>query len=139
MLVGALNFIVYGIVFFFLSFSGKGFELGIKTIGGLTPTELNLLNPSLLPYITHLHIATAAFIIATGIAVGALSFYGVRRGELWAWVAAVIAPVVALTIALPMHYLNVFSYTHTIHLGPIYVGTAVFVLGALIALKGFLE
>ncbi len=138
MFVGALSFIAYGIIFFFRAFSGKGFELGVETIGGATQAQLTAFNPSLVPYITHLHIATAAFIIATGIAVGALSLYGVRRGDWWAWIAAVIAPVVGLAMALPMHYFNLFSYNQITHLGPIYVGTTVYVVGALVALKGLM-
>ncbi len=139
MFIGALSFIVYGIAFFFRAFTGKGFELGVETIGGATPAQLTAFNAALVPYITHLHIAIAAFIIATGIAVGALSLYAVRRGEWWAWIAAVIAPVVGLAMALPMHYFNLFAYNQATHLGPIYVGTAIFVVGALIALKGLLE
>lgn len=139
MFLGALGFVLYGIVFLFRSFSGKGFELGVSTIGGLNPEQLNALNSSLLPYLTHIHVALAAFIISTGIAVGALSLYGVRTGKWWAWVSAVISPVIALTIAIPMHYFNKFSYIHATHLGPIYFATGVFVVGAIIALKGLSE
>lgn len=45
----------------------------------------------------------AAFIAATGIVV-ALSWYGMRRGEWWAWMAAVVSPVVGLAVAVPYHY-----------------------------------
>jgi len=138
MLLGALSFVGYGIVFFFRSFLGTGFELGVDTINGVTQAQLNALNPAVVSYITHLHIATAAFIIGTGIAVAALSWYGVREGMMWAWVGAVVSPVVALALALPMHYLNVFAYSHLIHLGPIYLGTTIFVVGALMALKELL-
>ena len=139
MFIGALSFIVYGIVFFFLAFTGKGFELGVETIGGATREQLTAFNAALVPYITHLHIAVSAFIIATGIAVGAISLFAVRRGEWWAWIAAVISPVVGLAMALPMHYFSLFSFNHAAHLGPIYAGTFIFVVGSLIALKGLLE
>jgi hypothetical protein len=101
MLVASLAFIGYAVVFFFRNFVGGGFELGVTTLNGVTPANLNALNPAVMHYIMHLHIATAGFIAATGIAVGALSWYGVRRGEWWAWIAAVIAPVVGLAVALP--------------------------------------
>jgi len=138
MLIGALSFIGYAVVFFFRNFMGTGFELGVETINGITQADLNALNPAIVSYIGHLHIATAGFIAATGIAVAALAWYGVRRGEWWAWVTAVVAPVVGLAVALPMHYLNVFAYNHVTHLGPIYLGTLVFVVGALIGLRGLM-
>lgn len=139
MLIGALSFIGYAVVFFFRNFLGTGFELGVETINGVTQADLDALNPAIVPYIGHLHIATAGFIAATGIAVAALAWYGVRHGEWWAWVTAVVSPVVGLAVALPMHYLNVFSYNHVTHLGPIYLGTLVFVIGALIGLKGLIQ
>ena len=139
MLVGALSFVGYGLVFFLRSFTGAGFELGVETIGGLTQADVNSFNASIVPYINHLHIAAAGFITATGIAVAALSHYGVRQGMLWAWIAAVVSPVVGLAVALPMHYLNLFEHNWVTHLGPIYLGTAIFVAGALMTLKGFIK
>ena len=87
-------------------------------------------------YISHLHIAVSGFLAASGIAVAALAWFGVRRGEFWAWVTAVAAPVVALAVALPAHYPNNFDTLG--HLGLIYLATAVFVAGALLALPGLL-
>jgi len=138
MLVGAISYVLYGIVFFIRSFVGNGFELGVETLNGVTVSQLNTLNPAIFYYIQHLHVATAEFIIATGIAVAALSWYGVRSGQLWAFVAAVIAPVVGIAVVIPMHWLNNFSHNWITHLGPIYLGTVIFVIGALIALKGFM-
>ena len=139
MVVGALIFIAYAVVFFYRSFSGQGFEIGVADLNGVTPADLDKLNPAVMGYISHLHIATAAFIAATGIAVSALAWYGVRRGEWWAWLAAVVSPVVGLVVALPMHYMGVFSHNWVTHLGPIYLGTLVFVLGALLALNGLIK
>jgi hypothetical protein len=104
MLIGSLAFIGYAVVFLFRNFAGSGFELGVGTLNGVTRDNLNALNPAVMHYIGHLHVATAGFIAATGIAVAALSWYGVRRGEWWAWVAAVVSPVVGLAVALPYHY-----------------------------------
>ena len=139
MLIGALSFIGYAIVFFFRNFSGQGFELGVETINGVTRAQLNSLSPAIVPYIGHLHVATAGFIAATGIAVAALAWYGVRRGVWWAWTTAVVSPVVGLAVALPLHYTSGFTYEWLTHLGPIYLGTLVFVIGAVIALKGLLQ
>ena len=78
----------------------------------------------------------AGFIAATGLAVLFLVAYGVRRGELWAWVGAVAAPVLGLAVALPAHYPNHFDTLG--HLGLIYLATLIFVVGALLALRGII-
>ncbi|MBI4082368.1 MAG: hypothetical protein HY423_07125 [Candidatus Lambdaproteobacteria bacterium] len=135
MVIAALAFIGYAVVFLIRNFTGTGFELGVETLNGVTRDNLNALNPAIVHYIGHLHVATAGFIAATGIAVGALSWYGVRRGEWWAWIAAVITPVVGLAVALPYHYTGTFQHDWVTHLGPIYVATLVFVVGALLALR----
>jgi cytochrome bd-type quinol oxidase subunit 1 len=135
MLIASLAFIGYAVVFLLRNFTGGGFELGVDTLNGVTRENLNALNPAIMHYIGHLHVATAGFIAATGIAVGALSWYGVRRGEWWAWIAAVAAPVVGLAVALPYHYTGTFQQDWVTHLGPIYLATLVFVVGALLALR----
>ena len=139
MLIGSLAFIGYAIVFLFVNFSGGGFELGVSTLNGVTRANLDALNPAIMHYIGHLHVATAGFIAATGIAVAALSWFGVRRGEWWALIAAVAAPSVGLLIALPYHYSGTFEFNWVAHLGPIYLGTLVFVAGALTALRAMLR
>lgn len=136
MTLGAVSFIGYAAVFLYRSFSGAGFELGVDTLNGVTQAQLNALNPAVVSYIRHLHVATSAFIAATGIAVAALSWFGVRQRLLWAFVAAVVSPVVGLAIALPMHYFNLFDHNWVSHLGPIYLGTLIFVVGAAVALLG---
>lgn len=52
----------------------------MHTLSGMTKAELAANYPDIAYYITHLHIATAAFIIATGIAVAALAWWGARAG-----------------------------------------------------------
>ncbi len=135
MLIGSLAFIGYAVVFLFRNFTGDGFELGVQTLNGVTRDNLNAVNPAIMHYIGHLHVAIAGFIAATGIAVAALSWWGVRRGEWWAWIAAVVSPVVGLAVALPYHYTGTFQHNWVTHLGPIYVATIVFVVGALLALR----
>ena len=135
MLIASLAFIGYAIVFLLRNFMGSGFELGVDTLNGVTRDSLNALNPAIVHYIGHLHVATAGFIAATGIAVAGQSWYGVRRGEWWAWIAAVVSPVVGLAVALPYHYTGTFQHDWVTHLGPIYLATLVFVVGALLALR----
>jgi hypothetical protein len=136
MVFGALLFLVYAVVFFFRAFASGGFELGVETLNGVTTQQLDGLNPAIMGYITHLHLAIAGFIAATAIAVGGLAWYGVRNGLWWAWLTGVIVPVVGLAVALPMHYMGHFDYEWMSHLGPIYVGTIIYVAGALVALIG---
>jgi hypothetical protein len=62
---------------------------------------------------------------------------GVRRGYMWAWGSAVAVPVLGLAVALPSHY--PYGFDTIGHLGLIYLATAVFVVGALLALKGLTE
>jgi len=54
-------------------------------------------------------------------------------------VAAVASPVVGLAVALPYHYTGTFTFNWVTHLGPIYVATLVFVVGALLALRTMIQ
>lgn len=139
MALAGIAFVGYGVVFLVLAFVGDGFELGVSTLDGLTRSELANSNPETANYIKHLHVATAAFIVSIGFAVATLSWYGVRRGQLWAWITAVVAPVIALALALPMHYTGDFHYHWETHLAPIYVATIVMVIGAVLAFQALRE
>jgi hypothetical protein len=136
MVLGALIFFVYSVVFLLRAFASSGFELGVETLNGVTTQQLNGLNPAIMAYVTHLHVATAGFIAATAIAAGGLAWYGVRNGLWWAWITAVISPVVGLVVALPMHWMGHFNYDWVSHLGAIYLGTVIYVVGAAVALIG---
>jgi hypothetical protein len=132
--IGAVAFIGYAVVFFVLNFTDSFLELGIGPEQvDVGRAEIEALSPSLVNYIGHLHIAVSGFIAATALAVLFLVIYGVRRGELWAWVGAVAAPVLGLAVALPAHYPNGFDTLA--HLGPIYLATVIFVVGSLLALQ----
>jgi hypothetical protein len=133
MALGGVGFIGYGVIFFVRNFSSSFLELGIGPDQvGVGKTEIEQFSPDLLHYVSHLHIALSAFIAAAGIAVAALSWYGVRRGQMWAWVTAVVVPVFALAVALPAHY--PWGFDTIGHLGLIYADTVLFVIGAVIAL-----
>jgi hypothetical protein len=136
MTLGAAAFIGYGVLFIIRNFSDSFLELGIGPgevdVG---KAQIQSFSPTLAHYIAHL--AVAGFLAATGLAVGFLAWFGVRRGQLWAWVGAVAAPVLALAVALPAHY--PYNLDTAGHLGPVYAATVVFVAGALAALVGLLE
>ena len=133
MTLGGIGFVGYGIIFFVRNFSDSFLELGIGTEQvDVGKPEIEQFSLELLHYISHLHIALSGFIAAAGIAVAALSWYGVRRGQWWAWVTAVVVPVFALAVALPAHYPGGFDTIG--HLGLIYADTLLFVVGAVMAL-----
>ncbi|QZP38486.1 hypothetical protein [Halobaculum magnesiiphilum] len=134
MALPGIAFVGYGIVFLVLNFVGSGFELGVSTLAGMTAADLD---PTVAYYISHLHVATAAFIISTGIAVAGLSWYGVRQGLTWAWATAIISAVVGLALALPMHWTgDAFAHDWVTHLGPIYLATIVFIVGVVLSYRG---
>lgn len=135
MLVGVAFFIIYAVVFLFRSFYGTGFEIGVDTLNGVTMADLDQMDPAIGAYMAHLQVALSGFIMAASIAVGAIAWYGVRRGELWAWITAMGAPVIALIVALPLHYTGGFPHDWVTHIGPIYLGTLIFVIGGLMSLK----
>ena len=138
MAVAAAGFIGYALLFLVRNFTGGFLELGIGAgevdIG---KDQIQQYSPSLYHYISHLHIALAGFIAATGLAVLLLALYGVRAGQTWAWVAAVAAPVLALAVALPAHY--PWNLDTLGHLGLVYLVALVFVAGALLSGKGLLD
>jgi hypothetical protein len=138
MTLAGLAFIGYGVTFFVLNFTGHFLELGIgsdQVASG--KDEIKAFDNDLYHYISHLHIALSGFIASTGLAVTALSWFGVRRRQMWAWVTAVAAPVLALAVALPAHY--PWGFDTIGHLGLVYLATAVFVVGAVLSLKVLLE
>jgi hypothetical protein len=136
MAAAAVGFIGYAMLFFVRNFTDSFLELGIgPNEVDVGKEEISAFSPSLFHYIGHLHIAVSGFIAGTGVAVLFLLRY-VRRGELFAWVGAVLAPVVALAVALPAHYPNSFDTLG--HLGLIYLAVVIYVAGALVALRGIL-
>lgn len=132
----AIGFIGYAVLFLIRNFTDSFLELGIgPNEVDVSKDQITAFSPSLFHYVGHLHIAVSGFIAATGVAVLFLLRY-VRRGDAFAWVGAVSAPVLALAIALPAHYPNSFDTLG--HLGLIYLAVVIFVVGALVALRGIL-
>jgi hypothetical protein len=138
MTLGGLAFIGYGVIFFVMNFTDKFLELGIgpeQVDKG--KDAIQAFSPDLYEYVSHLQIALSGFIAATGLAVALLSWFGVRRGYMWALVAAVAAPVLGLAVALPAHY--PWGLATIGHLGLIYLATAIFVVGVVLSGKALLD
>jgi hypothetical protein len=135
MAVAGVGFIGYAILFLIRNYTHSFLELGIGVNEvSVTKDQIIRFSPSLYHYIGHLHIALSGFIASTGIAVTLLSWLGVRRGQMWAWTAAVAVPVVGLAVALPAHY--PYHFDTLGHLGLVYADTLLFVAGAVIAQLG---
>ena len=132
MTLAGLAFVAYGAVFLVLNFAGTFLELGIGPDEvDKSKVDVEAFSPELYHYISHLHIALSGFITATGLAIAALSWFGVRRGERWAFTAAVFVPAVGLAISVPAHY--PWGLATLWHLGPVYLAVLIFVAGAGIA------
>jgi hypothetical protein len=135
MALAGLAFVGYAAVFLALNFSGAFLELGIGPEqvdkGG---AEVQAFSPQLYHYISHLHIALSGFIAATGLAIAALSWFGVRRGQRWAFAATVTITAVSLAVSLPAHY--PWGLATLLHLGPVYVAVLIFLAGAATAYSG---
>jgi hypothetical protein len=135
MALSGLGFVGYGAIFFIRDLTGSFLELGIgRGQVDVDKKQIQKFSPELEHYISHLHIALSGFIVATGIAIAALSWYGVRRGVWWAWVTAVVVAFVALAVALPAHY--PWGFDTLGHLGLVYLDVVVLVVGAGLALAG---
>jgi hypothetical protein len=129
--LAGIGLVGYGIMFLIRNFTGF-IELGLtpEHIGG-TPEQIRAFSPHLYNYISHLQVTVAAFIIALGVAVIALAWFGIRRGQRWALGAAFLAPLIGVGLALPLHY--VYGFATMGHLGLIYLDVAIWLVGIVLA------
>jgi len=131
--LAGLGLIGYGLMFLIRNFTGF-IELGLtpQHVGG-TPEQIRAFSPHLYYYISHLQVAVAAFIIALGVAVVALAWQGIRTRQRWALWTAFVAPVIAVGLALPLHY--VYGLATLGHLGLIYLDAVILLVGTIVAYK----
>ena len=121
----------YGIMFLFRNFNGF-IELGITpALIGTTAEDLQRANPLLYHYISHLQVALSGFMIGLGLAVIALAWFGIRTRMRWALWTAFLAPVVAVAVALPLHY--PYGFDTIGHLGLIYLDGFTLLVGTVLA------
>lgn len=135
--LAGVGLVGYGIMFLVRNFTGF-IELGLTPahVGG-TPEQIKAFSLDLYEYISHLQVALSAFIIALGVAVIALAWFGIRSGERWALWTAFLTPVIAVAIALPLHF--PYEIGTLGHLGLIYLDAAILLVGTVLsyrALKG---
>lgn len=131
-----IGFIVNALAMLYRVFFDPGFEAGVDALGGMTRAELAATNHEVVHYIDHLHVNVAGLMGAAGIAMIALAWYGVRRGQQWAWATAIAIPVVFLVQSLPIHQTASFSFDALTHLGPGLVWLPALLVGAGLAYHG---
>ena len=131
--LAGVGLIGYGVMFLIRNFAGF-IELGLTPhhIGG-TPAQIQAFSQNLYNYISHLQVALSGFIIALGIMVLALAVFGIRRGEFWALWTAFLAPVIAVGIALPLHF--PYHIATLGHLGLIYLDAAILLVGTVVSYR----
>ena len=129
--LAGLGLVGYGIMFLIRNFNGF-IELGLtpEHVGG-TPEQIQAFSQNLYNYISHLQVAVAAFIIALGVAVIALAWFGIRNGERWAMWTAFITPVIGVAIALPLHF--TYGIGTLGHLGLIYLDAVILLVGTVMS------
>src|SRR5215208_6331162 len=99
--LAGIGLIGYGILFLIQNFTGF-IELGLTPDRvGSTPEQIVAFSPELYDYISHVQVALGGLIIALGVAVVALAWFGIRTGQKWALWTAFIMPIIALVISLP--------------------------------------
>ena len=129
--LAGIGLIGYGIMFLIRNFTGF-IELGLTPahVGG-TPEQIRAFSPDLYEYISHLQVAVSAFIIALGVAVIALAWYGIRTGQKWAMWTAFLTPVIGVGIAVPLHF--PYGIGTLGHLGLIYLDAVVLLVGTVLS------
>ncbi|MCK6584504.1 MAG: hypothetical protein HUU11_11150 [Anaerolineales bacterium] len=129
--LAGVGLVGYGIMFLIRNFTGF-IELGLTPahVGG-TPEQIKAFSLDLYEYISHLQVAVSAFIIALGVAVIALAWFGIRSGQRWALWTAFLTPVIGVAIALPLHF--PYGIGTIGHLGLIYLDAVILLVGTIMS------
>ena len=131
--LAGIGLIGYGILFLIWNFTGF-IEIGLTPDHvGSTPEQIAAFSPQLYDYISHVQVALGGLIVALGMAVVALAWFGIRAGQKWALWTAFLAPVIALVISLPLHY--IYGLDTLGHLGPIYLDMVILIVGTAMSYK----
>lgn len=136
LLAAGAAYVVHGIGFLYRTFYTSGFELGVNELDGLTAPELAGTHPDVASYIAHLHVSFAGLMIATGIGIVAITWFGVRQGQRWAWATAVGMPLVFGAFSIPVHSTVHFHFDFLLHLGPAGVGLLILLVGGVLSYVG---
>jgi hypothetical protein len=122
--LAGIGLIGYGILFLIWNFSGF-LEIGLTSDHvGSTPEQIAAFSPQLYDYISHVQVALGGLIVA-------LAWFGIRTGQKWALWTAFLAPLIALLISLPLHY--IYGLDTLGHLGPIYLDVIILIVGTVMS------
>lgn len=124
-----LLFVVQGVLSTNQTYLNHGFETGVARLDGMTATELADTYPEVASYIAHLHLSFAVLMIATGLGIVALAYYGILRGRRWALATALLMPVLFGAVMIAVHGSVEFGFDLLIHLGPAGIGTVLVLAG----------
>jgi len=134
--VTGFGIVGYGLTFLYSAYLGTEFELGVDTLGGVTRTDLAASNPEMLHYMDHLHVGLGGLLVALGIALIALGWYGVQRGSRWAVATSLGIALIALVTNFLVHYHPGFGYDWVIHIAPSLLVTLLVLVGGARAYQG---
>lgn len=131
-LVGLL-FVVQGFASAYRTYVQGDFETGVDTLDGMTAAELSAAYPEVADYVAHLHLSFAGLVVAAGLAILALAYFGIRRRQRWALATALVVPIGLGVAMVPVHGAVRFDFETLVHLGPVLVGTVLVVAGGVLS------
>jgi len=134
--VTGFGIVGYGLTFLYSAYLGTEFELGVDTLGGVTRADLAASNPEILRYMDHLHVGLGGLLVALGITLIALGWYGVQRGYRWAVATSLGIALIALVTNVLVHYHPGFGYDWVIHIAPSLLVTFLVLVGGVRAYQG---
>ena len=135
--LAGMGLIGYAILFLVVNFTSF-IELGLgQAETGATNDTVMAFSPKFHDYVSHLQVALSGFIAGVGIALVVFAIWGIQRGQRWAFWGAVVSAVVAVGVALPLHY--PYGLATIGHLGLIYVDLLIFAVGFVLGLRAFTE
>jgi dihydroorotate dehydrogenase len=97
---------------------------------GTTVSELNALNPRLVPLIAHDRAGFGGGLCSTGLTVMFALWCGARPGARGLWSALCVAGVIGFATAIGVH--PIVGYTSFVHLLPAYAGAVTFIIGIIL-------
>src|SRR5258708_5695198 len=134
--LAGVGLIGYAILFLIVNFSSF-IELGLgEGETGATSASVMAFSPKFHDYVSHLQVALSGFIAAVGVALIFFARYGIQRGQRWAFWGAVVTALVAVGIALPLHY--PYGLATLGHLGLIYLDVLIFSVAVILGLPTFI-
>ncbi len=97
----------------------------------MPPEMLKEISDTLIPVIAHDRAGFGSALISVGLLVLMISLWGFRKGERWIWNTLAIGALPAFIAGIGTHFY--IGYTTFIHLLPVYLLVAIYVIGLLLS------